>query len=123
MIIGLGTDIQDIVKMNRMLTTYGKPSELQYSRFFSDEEREYCNNKHVPITHFTGLWCAKEAWLKASGKLRTPLNQVVIRHSKEGKPSIVLPEELQVNHEEILVTISHSASYATATVIIQHRFK
>jgi holo-[acyl-carrier protein] synthase len=60
MIIGLGTDIIEIKRIEKLTH-----SQSFYRRFFTEIELEYLLNKKVEST--AGYFCAKEAVVKALG--------------------------------------------------------
>jgi len=115
MIIGLGTDIQELNHIARMMDL----PHYNADKVFDKKEQEYCNSKYVPIRHYAGFWAAKEAWMKASGQTNVDMSTIQIRHGDDGKPFISEPNWMYTMHKKVYVSISHSGSYATATVIIE----
>lgn len=76
----IGLDIQE---------TRPGPSALM-RRCFSEEEREYVRASSDPAAAFTGLWCLKESYVKATGEgLRRELGTVSFSLS----PGIVMQED------------------------------
>ncbi len=122
MIIGLGTDIIEIVRIGQMIERHG---ELFLNRVYTEEEVTYCQRRKESYQHFAGRWAAKEAIMKAlgTGFIRgIRWQEVTIQSQKSGKPIVKLlggageyAEKLGI--EEIYLTISHCRTYATATAI------
>ena len=121
-IFGIGTDIIECERIGRMLVQHG---ERFTSHVFTDEEVRYCSGKKVVEQHFAGRWAAKEAVLKAFGTgwiagIAWKDVEVVIQTG--GKPTIRLHRgATQKGNElgivEVLISISHCKSHATATAI------
>ena len=62
MIVGLGVDIVEIGRVERLLDAHGKRA-LQ--RLFTPNESAYCQAKLRPAQHFAARLAAKEATFKA----------------------------------------------------------
>ena len=125
-IVGLGTDIVEIVRIGRMIERHG---EQFLNRVYTDEEIRYCRRRRECYQHFAGRWAAKEAIMKAlgTGFVRgVGWQDLEVITQKSGQPIVNIrggarehAETLEI--DEILVTISHCRSYATATAIaIRH---
>jgi holo-[acyl-carrier-protein] synthase len=119
MIYGLGTDI---IEIERIKKTAENPSFLR--KIFSSAELNLFHGQNYNV--LAGNFAAKEALVKALGtgfKGCAP-NEIMVLRMPSGKPYIVLDGNTRKIWEEsgkgkILVTISHSKEYATATVIIE----
>lgn len=104
-----GTDIESINRLNRLFIS--KPKSLK--KFFFDSEWDYALSKRNPAQTLTGIWCAKEAVVKAlSNVALLNLRDVHIMHLDSGAPFVC---GLLGYH--ISISISHTAQYATATAI------
>ncbi len=122
MIVGLGTDIVEIVRIGRMIERHG---ELFLNRVYTEEEIRYCQRRKEAYQHFAGRWAAKEAVMKSlgTGFIRgVGWQDIEVATLKSGRPTINIrgsAGELakQMDIHEILITISHCRSYATATAI------
>ena len=121
-IIGIGTDIIECGRIAQMLTRHG---ERFTNHVFTEAEVRYCSGKKIAEQHFAGRWAAKEAVLKAlgtgwtAGILWTDA-EVVIQPG--GKPTICLhrgaaQKATELGITEVLISISHCKTYATATAI------
>ncbi len=121
MIKGLGTDI---VEVERMAKKVKKNSFLM--EVFTIKEIEYCQLKKHPAQHYAARFAAKEAYMKAIGKgwsKEANFKEIEITKTKEGAPSILLSGNTllsftQLNYKHIFVSISHTTSMASSTVII-----
>lgn len=124
-IIGLGTDIVEIVRIGRMVERHG---ELFLNRVYTDEEIRYCQRRRECYQHFAGRWAAKEAVMKTlgTGWVRgISWRDIEIITLKSGRPLVRIhggarefSERLGI--DDFLITISHCRSYATATAIAVH---
>ena len=64
MILGLGTDIVEIVRVGEMIERHG---EHFLQRVYTEEEIRYCQDRKNAAQHFAGRWAAKEAVMKCLG--------------------------------------------------------
>lgn len=64
MILGIGTDIVDIRRIERMMTLH---QTHFLKRVFTADEQEYCLRSKRPAHRFAKRFAAKEAFLKALG--------------------------------------------------------
>ncbi|MGB3948766.1 MAG: holo-ACP synthase [Bacteroidia bacterium] len=122
MILGIGTDIVETTRIAKSI------EESRFKeRVFSKVEIAYCESKANKAEHYAARFAAKEAFFKALGTgLRAGMafNEVEIQNDELGKPSIcLLGETAQTvahkNIASIYVSLSHTASQSTATVIIE----
>jgi len=127
-IIGIGTDITECLRIARMIERHG---ELFVSRVYTPEEIRYCQSRAQATQHFTGRWAAKEAILKAMGTgwaRGISWRDIEIRNEPGGKPIVAVRGGAKEIIEglgiaEILVSISHCRSHATAYAIAVGRGK
>ncbi len=118
-VLGIGTDIVECPRIGKMIEQHG---ELFLRRVYTDREIRYCQARKHAIEHFAGRWAAKEAILKAMGTGRSlgiAWTHVEVRNSKDGQPRVMIcGAAREVARErgigEILVSISHCRTYATA---------
>ena len=121
-IYGIGTDITECARIKRMLEKHG---DYFVEHVYSDWEVEYCRGRKQAVESFTGRWCAKEAVLKAvgTGWIRgITWHDVDIRADVSGRPVVflgggVLEKVCREGISDILVSISHCQSHATASAV------
>ena len=123
MIYGIGVDLIEIARLQRVLTR----RQRFMSRVYTEAEQQYCNAKHPPYACYAARFVAKEAFLKALG---TGLRQymrwrdIEVRRDALGKPSLCVSGYLQeqclaqgICH--IHLSLAHSTSMAIAQVILE----
>ena len=117
--LGIGTDIVECLRIAQMIERHG---ELFISRVYTEHEIEYCRLRKAATQHYAGRWAAKEAVLKALGtgwRRGISWRDVKVRNKPDGRPVIALrggARDLveQLGIREILISISHCRSHATA---------
>jgi holo-[acyl-carrier protein] synthase len=122
LIVGLGTDIVEIVRIGEMIDRHG---EAFLNRIYTQEEIRYCQKRKHCNEAFAGRWAAKEAVMKAlgTGFIRgIGWQDIEILAEKSGKPFVNIQggageHAKKIGVERILITISHCRAYATATAI------
>jgi holo-[acyl-carrier protein] synthase len=118
-VCGIGNDIIEVERLQKSLDRQGQPF---YDRLFTDREQQYCRQFKEPMPHFAGRFAAKEAIAKALGTglgARVQWQDIEVLNDALGKPIVFLSETLQkeFDNPHLLVSISHTASYATAVAI------
>ena len=125
MIKGIGTDIVDIRRIERLITKY---TEHFLTKVFTPSEIDYCRKMAVPAMHFAGRWAVKEAFYKAlprSCQIHSSWKSVEIVSVEAGKPNIdICSDDLKIvlKKEEISlfhVSISHERHYCIASVVLE----
>lgn len=116
MILGVGVDVEEIVRFKEKLFDENKSF---YGRIFTSREIEYCLSKYNPYAHFTGRFAAKEAVFKAlNSVVKVSLSDIEIENDTHGVPNAVLkcylPEGISLR-----VSISHAKEYAVAFAIVE----
>lgn len=121
-ILGIGTDVVEVLRIAQMIERHG---ELFIQRVYTPFEIDYCNARKAATQHFAGRWAAKEAILKALGTgwaRGISWTDMEIRNDEAGRPSVRLGggarevcEKLGIG--DMLVTISHCRTHATAFAI------
>jgi holo-[acyl-carrier protein] synthase len=107
----IGIDIEDTGKFSRLTRT----DAFVKNNYTSDEIR-YCFSKSEPAIHLAGIFCAKEALIKAL-KERIPMLDIGISHEKNGSPTITLLSKIKSSKDSYNISISHTKTVATAIVI------
>tara|TARA_R100000008_G_C3583547_1_gene170386 strand:- start:584 stop:964 length:381 start_codon:yes stop_codon:yes gene_type:complete len=121
MIVGIGTDIQDIPRIESLLSSFG---ERFLDKFLTQREKEYCLNKGYSSHSIAGRWAAKEAAHKAlTGNVKEmiPFTEMEIMRDEKGKPVIYFPNNNLPKGLTSSLSISHSGGYATAVCIIENK--
>ncbi len=90
MIIGIGTDLVDISRIEKSLSDHGDKFE---ARLFSARERAYANSQPNPAASFAKRFAAKEAFTKAVGSSLKGL-------SSDGKSDISF-QDIEVINDEL----------------------
>lgn len=122
MIIGTGTDIIEIIRIEKIL---GKSNFLR--KFFTTKEIEYLSNKKPES--IAGYFCAKEAVAKSLGTGFSGFQFTDIEIFKfNGAPCVKLHNKAwdlatQKGIVSIQISISHCKEYATAIAIAQTEAK
>lgn len=123
-VIGVGIDIVDVRRVQRIATEHG---ERFLKRVFSDEELSYCMRFADPFPHLAARWAAKEAIAKALGtgfSSGVTWKSISIIHTPKGEPVAVLEGNAQklarsLSVRKIWVSLSHTQAYAAAVVIME----
>lgn len=118
MIVGLGVDIIEIKRIEQFVSS---KSLNQLYRIFTEKECAYALSSQNKYERFAGRFVVKEAFFKAFGSG----NFCEIEcDSINGKPYLYLhgrtkEEWIKKGQPNLLVSVSHTSLYATATVLIQ----
>lgn len=126
MIVGLGTDIIETVRIGQMIERHG---EHFLQRVYTEQEILYCQRRKEAVQHYAGRWAAKEAVMKTLGTGFTKgvgWADIEVKTHRSGQPYIVLTGGASdiaksLGIDEVLITISHCRSYATATAVALQR--
>lgn len=95
-------------------------------RVFTEYERSYCEKRAHPAASYAGLFCAKEAAVKALkcgfGGGIMPCD-IEIYHDKRGTPSLRAcgKAALLFGGYSVDVSISHDGDYAVAAVMLTEK--
>lgn len=122
MIIGIGTDIIEVARIQRSIEKYGKRF-LQ--RIFTETEINYCESfKGTQYLHYAARFAAKESFSKAIGTGITrgfKFKEVGIRNEKSGQPIVELSGEMKEKWGmyRCYVSLSHTEENAVAYLIIE----
>ena len=116
---GIGTDIIECPRIGKMIEQWG---EMFLRRVYTEREIRYCQARKHAIEHFAGRWAAKEAILKAMGTGRShgiAWTNIEVRTGADGRPQVLVcgtAREIMLERgiADILVSISHCRTYATA---------
>ena len=112
-IIGLGTDIVEVRRIKKFASKKGA-----LERIFSDEEISYCLSRKNSYEHLAVRFAAKEAVYKALPFDEIAFRAISIVNLENGSPRVIV-DDPRAKDLDILITLSHTEQYATATVVIQ----
>ena len=123
MIFGVGTDIIEVARMEKMVARGRQYLET----IFTEKERDYCETKARKSEHYAARYAAKEAFLKALGtgwRDGLAFCDIEIINDELGKPQVLLHGEVKniFNHHQIRqtsISISHIKEIAVAFVILE----
>jgi holo-[acyl-carrier protein] synthase len=127
-ILGIGTDIIECPRIGKMIEKHG---EVFLRRVYTEREIRYCQAKKQATEHFAGRWAAKEAILKAIGtgwSRGICWTDLEVRNIASGAPQVLVrggAKEAAIERGigDILISISHCRTYATAYAIALARPK
>jgi len=114
----IGIDIQDVTRIEE----FAKTNKMQ--RMFSARELSYINKKNNSLETIAGMFCAKEAFFKATGSgiNLSLLTAVEIDHRSTGAPYYALSPKVialyKLDTSQILLSISHTKNTAVAVCVI-----
>ncbi len=107
--MAIGIDIVETERIRRILKRHG---DKFLDRILSEEEKDYVTKKRRIVESLSGIFAAKEAFIKALGR-SVPLKKIRIVHN-QGRPLILYENELYRS-----LSISHEKNYAIAVVLLQ----
>jgi holo-[acyl-carrier protein] synthase len=126
MVVGIGVDIIEIIRLER---AFAQPhGERLRKRIFTEQEIAYCEQTARKSERYATRFAAKEAARKAIGAA-TPVSalgwhEVEIISSTEGAPQLELhgraaelAKQLRITHAH--VSLSHGSDQAIAFVILE----
>ena len=125
-IFGIGTDIVNIKRMQKILRINNNNFK---KRIFSKNEIIYCEKKKYPSSFYAKRFAAKEALSKALGTgIRKGINfkDIEIINNNYGKPTIklrgstanFLKKKIKNKKYSIYLSLSDDIPWAQATVIV-----
>lgn len=125
MIVGIGIDLIDIDRVQRLLDSKG---EHALRRLFSEGERAYAMARPHPAQHLATRLAAKEATFKAlSGSLVARgigWRDIEVVVADDGRPTLALHGAALLRATELsvagtFVSLTHSAASAAAVVVLE----
>lgn len=125
MIVGIGIDLVDIVRMKRVLERWG---ERFIERVFTEDEKEYALSRRYPHIHLSGRFAIKEALFKAIEGGTNPWiwKEVEVFNDRNGAPKMRLYWELKrlISNKRINsvhISISHDHAYSIGQVVLEKK--
>ncbi|MCC7054067.1 MAG: holo-ACP synthase [Gemmatimonadaceae bacterium] len=126
MIAGIGIDLADIDRIERLLARH---PERARARLFTAGERAYCDRRGAPARHFAARFAAKEAAYKALAGSEDARHihwqEIEVANSPlDGRPLLRLHGRAARRATElgvltIHVTLTHSDAVAAAVVVLE----
>ena len=127
MIIGIGTDIIDITRIERVINRFGDRFK---NRVFTKKEILKCEARKLSANSYAKRYAAKEACSKALGtgfRKSVYWRDIEVINNKSGKPELFLHNGARSMLEKLIpqntsgqidLSITDEYPYAQATVII-----
>ena len=122
MVLGVGTDMVEIVRVRQAIEK--NPHFLE--RIYTEQEIAYCKRKADPWQSLAARFAAKEAVGKAlgTGIGMLGLKNIEIINETGGQPKVVLhgaaeEQALLRNIRRVHISLSHSKEYAIATAVLE----
>ena len=127
MIIGIGTDIIDITRIERVINRFGDRFK---NRVFTKKEILKCEARKLSANSYAKRYAAKEACSKALGtgfRKSVYWRDIEVINNKSGKPELFLHNGARKKKKKLLpqnssgqidLSITDEYPYAQATVII-----
>ena len=105
--MNIGIDLVAIKRFEKIKAGDNKA----WKHVFTEQEWDYAFHDKHSAEHLAGMFAAKEAAMKASGKAGIKnMKTFEITHTKEGAP--------RLNKRGYRVSISHDHAYAIAVVLV-----
>lgn len=124
MILGIGTDLCEIARVERALERFG---ERFAARVLVDSELQRFRRHRKPAAYLAKRFAAKEAFSKALGTgIHYPVNwhNVWVENARSGKPSLGFSQPLAAflerrGVENVFVSITDEVGMACAFVVVE----
>jgi holo-[acyl-carrier protein] synthase len=125
MIIGIGIDLVEVVRIERLLARKG---ERARRRIFTDAELAYCDRRADPVRSLAARVAAKEAAFKAlagsEGARAIAWRELEVTNGSDGRPTLRLHGAAAARAAALGVTrswttLTHSATAAAAVVVLE----
>ena len=125
MIVGLGMDLVDIDRVDRLLANH---AEHAVQKLFTDREADYARARAHPGRHFAARFAAKEAAYKALAgndlARRIGWRDMEVLSNADGSPRLefhgrAAERAAELGVTRVLVTLTHSHATAAAVVILE----
>jgi holo-[acyl-carrier protein] synthase len=117
-IVGLGVDLADISRVERLLDRYPRFAE----RCFTDHEREYAYRFASPARRLAARFAGKEAVMKSMGTGWRRIGWKEIEITGGGKPTVRMfgsaaRRAATLGITDVLVTITHTDTSALVLAV------
>lgn len=119
MIKGIGIDIVEVERLRDIIQRWGERARKRM--FTSKELKRGTLRKKGEFIYLAGRFAAKEAVVKSLGRY-TSWSEVEISREKNGSPCVTLKGKTKYTArdrgvKEILITLSHTRTYAIAQAV------
>lgn len=123
MILGIGTDLLDVARMEREL----RSAPGFRDGVFTAGEIAYCEAHRYPARHYAARFAAKEAFVKALGR-DAPREfawlEVELQRGDAGEPRLLPHGRLadaaaRLGVKNVFVSVSHTGDLASASVVLE----
>ena len=105
----VGVDIEQVSR-------FKKRDDRLFDKIFS--KRELKKMKNYNAQHLAGIFCAKEAVVKACNPIeRLKLRDIEVYNRKDGHPHVLIKSNA-IRGNDLRISISHSKDYAVAFAIL-----
>jgi holo-[acyl-carrier protein] synthase len=117
-IVGLGVDLADIARVERLLDRYPRFAE----RCFTEHERDYAFRYAAPARRLAARFAGKEAVMKSMGTGWRRIGWKEIEITGGGKPTVRMSGNAarrasMLGVTEVLVTITHTDTSALVLAV------
>lgn len=117
-ILGLGVDLADIARVERVLDRYPRFAE----RCFTEHERDYAFRFASPARRFAARFAGKEAVMKSMGTGWRRIGWQDIEITGGGKPTVRMSgnaarRAADLGVTEVMVTITHTNDQALVMAV------
>ena len=122
MIIGIGVDLVDVGRMERIIFRW---QDNFLRRIFTDSEIKYCNNKKDPAQRFASRFAAKAAVIKALFvKGDAPNYKEIEIGQEQSRPAVRFSGSAKSTAENqkvknVHLMVAHDGNYSVANVILE----
>jgi len=114
MIIGIGIDLIEVARVQKAI----ERNSRFVDRVFTEREIQYSEGKKSRFEHLAARFAVKEAFFKAIGR-RIAWADIETTNLDSGQPQVTLLAKNEYGFTRSHVTISHTAEYATAMVVLE----
>lgn len=114
----------DIIEIQRIKNNIENLKERFLKRIYTEKEIQYCESKSIQkYQSYAARFAAKEAVLKAiseklENKYAIEWKQIEITNDNQGRPSVKLHNQENLNIISIDLSLSHCKEYAIANCVI-----
>lgn len=123
MLVGIGTDIVSVPRIERLCARWGARF---LNRIYTPAEQAYCEKKADRAAHLAGRFAAKEAVLKAlgTGRIGAGFTDVEILNDGSGRPHVFLRGRAAYTAQakgvrRVYVSIAHEGRTAVAFAVAE----